>query len=76
VRQDSRRPRPPPERDKVGEARARIGAHQSEQGPVRLDGRLRSQRVSALAVASGSDAGLRLIAVAERSERPRNDVGK
>ena len=33
-RQDGRRPRPPPEADEVGEARARIGAHHREQGLV------------------------------------------
>ena len=39
-RGDGRRPRPPPEPDEVGEARARIGAHHREQGLVRLGGSL------------------------------------
>src|SRR6516164_4705298 len=67
-RQDGRCPRPPPEPDEVGEARARVGAHHREQGLVRLDCRPRSRRVPALAWAICRDAGLRLaVLAAERS---------
>src|SRR6516165_8637445 len=62
-RQDGRRPRPPAEPDELAEARARIGAHDREEGLVRLGGGPTFRRRPALVVAMGGHAGLRLVAL-------------